>query len=151
MFRYSINFFVICYIFFSCGTWNGASYYIEVFAERYRLQFQSSDDQDESSKDPDDLSPDDDDDFQNALEELDQSSELYKEIVAAIIEDSNHSSKEISVDEKLNEIADQKVDENINEEGRIDDSEEENNSEKVPRLLEEAAVESIGKRFVSVF
>merc|ERR1719277_2659515 len=24
---------------FGWGTWNGASYYIEVFAERYRLQF----------------------------------------------------------------------------------------------------------------
>merc|ERR1719481_181975 len=73
----------------SCGTWNGASYYIEVFAERYRLQFQSTEDTEEAKDDSVEDSDEDNENFQNALEELDQTSDLYKEIVAAIIEDSS--------------------------------------------------------------
>merc|ERR1712059_81527 len=68
-------------------------------------------------------SEEEDEDFQNALEEIDESSDLYKTIVAAIIEDSNRA-----------------------EEKNLEDTEEEIINEQVPRLLEEAAVESVGQR-----
>jgi len=86
-YRLSCIYLVLLYGF---GTWNGASYYIEVFAERYRLQFARMEDvgREESPLGGED-SEDDSDEYENALEnmEIDQSSELYKTIVAAIIED----------------------------------------------------------------
>jgi len=86
-YRLSCIYLVLLYGF---GTWNGASYYIEVFAERYRLQFARMEDvgREESPLAGED-SEDDSDEYENALEnmEIDQSSELYKTIVAAIIED----------------------------------------------------------------
>jgi len=86
-YRFSCIYLVLLYGF---GTWNGASYYIEVFAERYRLQFARMEDvgREESPLAGED-SEDDSDEYENALEnmEIDQSSELYKTIVAAIIED----------------------------------------------------------------
>jgi len=133
---------------YSCGTWNGASYYIEVFAERYRLQFQAKDDQDDASTDTDDFNAEDEEneDFQNALEDLDQSSDLYKEIVAAIIEDSNQESDDVDAFKELPVSESNTVEEKLSSGESKEDSEEENSSEKVPRLLEEAAVESVGKR-----
>merc|ERR1712032_1488020 len=82
---------------YSWGTWNGACYYIEVFAERYRMKFIikeevgvtacATDDSEMDEEDEDE--EEEEDDFQNAEEELelDQSSELYKTIVAAIIKE----------------------------------------------------------------
>merc|ERR1719347_1899666 len=87
-YRLSCIYLVLLYGF---GTWNGASYYIEVFAERYRLQFVRLEDngREESPSAGTDIEEDDSDEYENALEdvEIDQSSELYKTIVAAIIED----------------------------------------------------------------
>jgi len=86
-YRFSCIYLVLLYGF---GTWNGASYYIEVFAERYRLQFVRLEDAGrEESPSVGEASEDDSDEYENALEnvEIDQSSELYKTIVAAIIED----------------------------------------------------------------
>merc|ERR1719347_1185669 len=86
-YRLSCIYLVLLYGF---GTWNGASYYIEVFAERYRLQFVRLEDAGrEESPSVGEASEDDSDEYENALEnmEIDQSSELYKTIVAAIIED----------------------------------------------------------------
>lgn len=87
-YRLSCIYLVLLYGF---GTWNGASYYIEVFAERYRLQFVRLEDsgREESPSAGTDIDEDDSDEYENALEdvEIDQSSELYKTIVAAIIED----------------------------------------------------------------
>ena len=63
-----------------------------MFAERYRLKFATSD---ESEKDEGsiiiDTDTEDDDEYENAVEdiEIDQSSELYKTIVAAIIENDD--------------------------------------------------------------
>jgi len=80
---------------YSWGTWNGACYYIEVFAERYRMKFIIKEEvgvtacaTDDSEMDVED-EDEEEDDFQNAEEELelDQSSELYKTIVAAIIKE----------------------------------------------------------------
>jgi len=80
---------------YSWGTWNGACYYIEVFAERYRMKFIIKEEvgvtacaTDDSEMDEED-EDEEEDDFQNAEEELelDQSSELYKTIVAAIIKE----------------------------------------------------------------
>ena len=75
---------------FGWGTWNGASYYIEVFAERYRLQFVTEsevDDGENPNRDPES----DEVEYENGMEdvEIDQSSELYQTIVAAIMEDKN--------------------------------------------------------------
>jgi len=86
-YRLSCIYMVLLYGF---GTWNGASYYIEVFAERYRLQFaRLEDNRREDSPGAGTDTEDDSDEYENALEdvEIDQSSELYKTIVAAIIED----------------------------------------------------------------
>jgi len=86
-YRLSCIYMVLLY---GCGTWNGASYYIEVFAERYRLQFARS--RDTEREDGSSIADTDDesDEYENAVEdvEIDQSSELYKTIVAAIIEDN---------------------------------------------------------------
>ena len=67
----------------------------QVFAERYRMKFiqeeevraaPSITDDSEMEEDEDDQE-EEDEDFQNAVEELDESSELYKTIVAAIIKE----------------------------------------------------------------
>ena len=61
-----------------------------MFAERYRLQFaRLEDNRREDSPGAGTDIEDDSDEYENALEdvEIDQSSELYKTIVAAIIED----------------------------------------------------------------
>ena len=75
---------------FGWGTWNGASYYIEVFAERYRLQFVTESEVDDGEIPNGDLESDEEE-YENAMEdvEIDQSSELYQTIVAAIMEDKN--------------------------------------------------------------
>ena len=75
---------------FGWGTWNGASYYIEVFAERYRLQFVTESEADDGEHPSGDLESDEEE-YENAMEdvEIDQSSELYQTIVAAIMEDKN--------------------------------------------------------------
>lgn len=91
---------------FGWGTWNGASYYIEVFAERYSLQFvaiSESEKDDGSVLMADDEDEDEDSDvYENALEELeiDDSHELYQTIVAAIIEESDQHAKEVFEEEK---------------------------------------------------
>ena len=41
---YSLSFAYLVIV-FSWGTWNGASFYIEVFAQRYRLKFVEAEDQ----------------------------------------------------------------------------------------------------------
>jgi len=98
---------------FGWGTWNGASYYIEVFAERYRLQFITVPDSDKdegsitTAESDEDLEDDDSDLFENALEdvEIDQTSELYQTLVAAIIEESenkaNNSSRNLEHNAKF--------------------------------------------------
>jgi len=98
-YRLSCIYMVLLYGF---GTWNGASYYIEVFAERYRLQFtRLEDNRREDSPSAGADTEDDSDEYENALEdvEIDQSSELYKTIVAAIIEDDQ------SLDTSINDNA----------------------------------------------
>ena len=74
-------------IIYSWGTWNGASYYIEVFAERYRLQFVSAGKEMSGEKVE---SGEESDEWENAMEEveIDQTSELYESILAAIMEGS---------------------------------------------------------------
>ena len=88
---------------FSWGTWNGASYYIEVFAERYRLQFVTDSEVDPSG----DLESEEEEEeeYENAMEdvEIDQSSELYQTIVAAIMEDTNTT--EAGIQSKLEGIS----------------------------------------------
>jgi len=87
-YRLSCVYMVLLY---GCGTWNGASYYIEVFAERYRLQFARScqEGREDGSSVADTDTEEESEEYENALEEveIDQSSDLYKTIVAAIIED----------------------------------------------------------------
>jgi len=89
---------------FGWGTWNGASYYIEVFAERYSLQFVSISESEKESGSVEmaDEEDEDGDVYENALEELeiDDSHELYQTIVAAIIEESDQHAKEVFEDEK---------------------------------------------------
>merc|ERR1719410_1221188 len=89
-------------VIFGWGTWNGASYYIEVFAERYRLQFIKMEDSDKDDASITTVESDDDEDsdmYEMALEdvEIDQSSELYQTIVAAIIEESDNKEKSKNV------------------------------------------------------
>ena len=91
---------------YSFGTWNGASYYIEVgfilscfditqscqvFAERYHLKFhqKSNSETDATEKNEAETTNDHEDASENL--EIDQSCELYKTIVAAIIEDNDTS------------------------------------------------------------
>merc|ERR1719289_806744 len=93
---------------YSWGTWNGACYYIEVFAERYRMKFIikeevgvtacATDDSEMDEEDEDE--EEEEDDFQNAEEELelDQSSELYKTIVAAIIKEEEEDDGDVEED-----------------------------------------------------
>merc|ERR1719348_2174010 len=93
---------------YSWGTWNGACYYIEVFVERYRMKFIIKEEVGVSACATDDSEMDEDeeeDDFQNAEEELelDQSSELYKTIVAAIIKEEDIDDLEEGTFEKLEE------------------------------------------------
>merc|ERR1712059_94521 len=138
-------------IMYSWGTWNGASYYIEVFAERYRLQFKEIEEEQElvSKESVSADSEEEDEDFQNALEEIDESSDLYKTIVAAIIEDSNRAEEKNLAD--TDAVTDGKAEvektgvEKTEKETK-EDTEEEIINEQVPRLLEEAAVESVGQR-----
>jgi len=87
---------------FGWGTWNGASYYIEVFAERYRLQFVTESEVDDNENPDTDLESDEEE-YENAMEdvEIDQSSELYQTIVAAIMEDKN---TEVGIQSKLEGI-----------------------------------------------
>jgi len=143
-YRFSCVYLVILY---SWGTWNGASYYIEVFAERYRLQFKELDDEHDASKESvsaeSEEDEDSDDDFQNAVEEIDQSSELYKTIVAAIIKENKNIDDKFSTLE-THEDCKQELRPKENEEVIKDDSYDQ--ITKVPELLEEAATESIGKR-----
>jgi len=137
---------------YGCGTWNGASYYIEVFAERYRLKFATSD---ESEKDEGsiiiDTDTEDDDEYENAVEdvEIDQSSELYKTIVAAIIENEENMDDEM-VDDPFDGDAKKIV---ITELEQVEKAENSFQNDKlqfeddtVPLLLEEAAEEgSLGR------
>lgn len=90
---------------FGWGTWNGASYYIEVFAERYRLQFITIADSDKdddgsvatiNSDDEDD--EDDSDLFEMASEdiEIDEASELYQTIAEGIIKSVSITEEDMS-------------------------------------------------------
>jgi len=82
---------------FGWGTWNGASYYIEVFAERYRLKFvtESEVGETEDARTDLDSEEEEEEEYENAQEdvEIDQSSELYQTIVAAIMEDTEGGRK----------------------------------------------------------
>ena len=165
-YRLSCIYLVLLYGF---GTWNGASYYIEVFAERYRLQFARMEDvgREESPLGGED-SEDDSDEYENALEnmEIDQSSELYKTIVAAIIEDeealdntmpddafeSQESTNSNSEKSKKNqEIAEENLKQS-EQESKSDkiisttETVEENINSNVHVLLEEAADDVATKR-----
>jgi len=160
-YRLSCIYLVLLYGF---GTWNGASYYIEVFAERYRLQFVRLEDtgREESPMVGEDTE-DDSDEYENALEnvEIDQSSELYKTIVAAIIEDEkslekampddafesleSSNSKYENIEQKTNNAEDKLVqsEQQSKIEGVISTTESveenENTNSNVNVLLEEAA------------
>ena len=95
---------------FGWGTWNGASYYIEVFAERYRLQFITESENGETEEEVD-LDSEDEEEYENAQEdvEIDQSSELYQTLVAAIMEerDSQCENTGTVLSNKLNGIESQ--------------------------------------------
>jgi len=156
-YRLSCIYLVLLYGF---GTWNGASYYIEVFAERYRLQFVRMEDagREESPMVGEDTE-DDSDEYENALEnvEIDQSSELYKTIVAAIIEDEQSLEKAMPDDafesqepsncESMEQKTDKAEDKLVQSKqlSKIEDiisnteSVEENTNSNVNVLLEEAA------------
>merc|ERR1719229_2202043 len=88
---------------FGWGTWNGASYYIEVFAERYTLKFVSLADgsKDDGSVEHGDSEEEDEDLYENAVEELeiDDSHELYQTLVAAIIEESGSVANDVFDDD----------------------------------------------------
>ena len=74
-----------------------------MFAERYRLQFARScqEGREDGSSVADTDTEEESDEYENALEEveIDQSSELYKTIVAAIIEDDQALENEMDDDE----------------------------------------------------
>ena len=74
-----------------------------MFAERYRLQFARScqEGREDGSSVADTDTEEESDEYENALEEveIDQSSELYKTIVAAIIEDDQAFENEMDDDE----------------------------------------------------
>ena len=95
---------------FGWGTWNGASYYIEVFAERYRLQFITMSETGETERTFSDLDSEDEEEYENALEdvEIDESSELYQTIVAAIMEESDSQARQGSTEE-LDSAGDQGI------------------------------------------
>ena len=95
---------------FGWGTWNGASYYIEVFAERYRLQFITMSETGETERTCSDLDSEDEEEYENALEdvEIDESSELYQTIVAAIMEESDSQARQGSTEE-LDSAGDQGI------------------------------------------
>jgi len=133
-----------------CGTWNGASYYIEVFAERYRLKFATTDsEKDEGSIIIDTDTEDDSDEFENALEdvEIDQSSELYKTIVAAIIENEDNIEDEIDDDAFEGENSSEKINITDKEEYTVQTEDPaESEDDPVHLLLEEAADDgSVGR------
>jgi hypothetical protein len=81
-----------------------------VFAERYRLQFARScqEGREDGSSVADTDSEEESDEYENALEEveIDQSSELYKTIVAAIIEDDQGLENEMLDDDELDQDID---------------------------------------------
>jgi len=165
-YRLSCIYLVLLYGF---GTWNGASYYIEVFAERYRLQFVRMEEagREESPMAGEDTE-DDSDEYENALEnvEIDQSSELYKTIVAAIIEEEQSLEKAIPEDAfesqepsnsnpENSEQKKDKADDNLvqsEQQSKIEDivstteSVEDNSNSNVNVLLEEAADDVTTKR-----
>jgi len=165
-YRLSCIYLVLLYGF---GTWNGASYYIEVFAERYRLQFVRMEEagREESPMAGEDTE-DDSDEYENALEnvEIDQSSELYKTIVAAIIEEEQSLEKAIPEDAfesqepsnsnpENSEQKKDKADDNLvqsEQQSKIGDivstteSVEDNSNSNVNVLLEEAADDVTTKR-----
>jgi len=103
-YRLSCVYLVLLYSF---GTWNGASYYIEVFAERYRLQFARpcQEGREDGSSVADTDTEEESDEYENALEEveIDQSSELYRTIVAAIIEDDQALENEMLDDDEFDQ------------------------------------------------
>ena len=92
---------------FSCGVWNGASYYIEVFSKRYNLKFtdkttdvashaqqRQPPTESVSSEENDDR---DDEDFVEALESLDlnepQNLKLYTDLLEPLVEASTELSE----------------------------------------------------------
>jgi len=129
-YRLSCIYMVLLYSF---GTWNGASYYIEVFAERYRLQFVRAVNSEKDDSIAMSDSDNDSDEYENALEdvEIDQTSDLYKTIVAAIIEEEQQKEKVMPVEAQIEENVDTGVITNLND--------------VVPGLLEEAA-KDVSKR-----
>jgi len=79
------------FLMFGWGTWNGASYYIEVFSERYKLKFTKMEEKSDKIEEEDD----DTDDFQNALDDLDENDPLYKELLEEIFQAADGGSEEI--------------------------------------------------------
>jgi len=128
------------FLMFGWGTWNGASYYIEVFSERYKLKFSKIEDKSDNSEKEDE--EDDDDDFQNALENLDENDPLYKELLQEILQAADGIS-ESEVVKKESEDKDDVIEKDISEDDCVKISEEiVADIDVVPKLLEEAAQES---------
>jgi len=99
---------------FGWGTWNGASYYIEVFSERYKLKFivkeeETADNELSSETDDDDESRDQS--FEEALDQLDQDehSELCQTILQ-IIKDADESAEaEAEADTDIDQETGEKI------------------------------------------
>jgi len=122
-----------CYIFFlyGWGTWNGASYYIEIFSERYKLKFvKISEKEDHDDHVHEDDSGDESDNYENALDTLDENDELYKTIMVALQEGVGQT-----------DAHDVKAD--VNDDGCDGDGGDgDEKTDEVPGLLEEASKES---------
>ena len=121
-----------------------------MFAERYRLKFATTDsEKDEGSIIIDTDTEDDSDEFENALEdvEIDQSSELYKTIVAAIIENEDNIEDEIDDDAFEGENSSEKINITDKEEYTVQTEDPaESEDDPVHLLLEEAAEDgSVGR------
>ena len=144
-----------------------------MFAERYRLKFArtTDDEKDEGSSIVDTDTEDDSDEYENALEdvEIDQSSELYKTIVAAIIENDVTMENEIDDDafesqEISNLATSARIDQKSVEDKEVATKDIESESmktvditshtvehhesdlDKVPLLIDEAAGDEVIKR-----
>lgn len=131
------------FLMFGWGTWNGASYYIEVFSERYKLKFTKMEEKSDKVEEDED---DDTDDFQNALDNLDENDPLYKELLEEIFQAADGVSENDPFDvEKLEsdavKICDKK--ESAIGEDTVKICEDVvNEIDVVPKLLEDAAMES---------
>jgi len=137
---YSLSCYFI-FLMFGWGTWNGASYYIEVFSERYKLKFTKIEDKsDNAGKEEEDAEDDDDDDFQNALENLDENDPLYKELLEEILQAADGISEGDPIEVEKRETEDK--DDAFGEDSAKICEEIVNEIDVVPKLLEDAAQES---------